>query len=125
MYTPIITKTRARRNLHDFNAEVLTDNVITAPYEVKQTSAEQWEITINRSSVQVTVRAGKMRITNQPWSFIASIERGERDYREQLEGIYDELLVAWSPFSRGALGSGREVVTLARGLGEIRERLNG
>ncbi|MBP8055136.1 MAG: hypothetical protein KA314_04810 [Chloroflexi bacterium] len=120
----MITKTRPPRNLNEFSGEVLTDNVANAPYKVAQTGQEKWEITFSSKSVQITVRAGKMRVTNQPWSLLVQVEnQREKDYREKLESIFDELIEAESPFSRGALASGRDVVTIARGLAQIREQV--
>lgn len=120
----MITKTKPPRNLADFSGEVLTDDVTAAPFQVAQVGPEQWQITFGSKRVDVLVRGGKMRITNQPWSLLAQVEsQRERDYREKLESIFDELVEAESPFSRGALGSGRDIVTIASGLAHIREKV--
>lgn len=120
----MITKTKPKRNLSDFSGEVLTDDVTAAPFQVAQVGQGQWQITFSSKKVAVLVRDGKMRITNQPWSLLVQVEsQREKDYREKLESILDELIDAESPFSRGALASGRDVVTIARGLAQIREQV--
>lgn len=122
----MITKTRPPRNLADFSGEVLTDDITAAAFQVAQTGQGQWQITFGSKKVAVLVRDGKMRITNQPWSLMVQVEsQREKDYRDELESILDELVEAESPFSRGALGSGRDVVTIATGLAQIRERVLG
>jgi hypothetical protein len=117
----MLTDTKPPRNLQDFSGDIAADDTAAAPFQVAQVGQGQWQITIGSKAITVVVREGKMRVTNQPWSLLVQLAgQAEGTYREKLETIFDELNDSPSPFSRGALGSGRDIVTIARGLAQIR-----